>query len=204
MAKTCLHDGCRSQVFAGGYCKFHQHLTEKSKNRRKVSFGRDKQKQRHRTTEKLREQDSKRRIKKATRRPDDEKLMELVEKCDYLFSKYIRQIAVHERGKVKCYTCGKKGHWMKMQAGHYISRRYYQFRWYEFNVRVQCEECNCVKDGNLVEFSIRLAKEDMKKWEDMMIRKNEVFKITRSYLIELAEDLTKKLIENKFEFNPKI
>lgn len=203
MAKICLHDGCQSQVFAGGYCKFHQHMTEKSinrmkKNREGVHNGSFKQ------AVKKQNKEIQKKIYLATAKPRDGKLLRLIERCDYLFSKYIRQLADRDHGKIECYTCGKKEHWKLMQAGHYIPRRYYQFRWDYANVKIQCSDCNCMKDGNLVPFSIKLIKEDAVKFEEMIKRKHEVFKITHGYLLDLSKELTTKLIEKGFEFNPKM
>lgn len=203
MAKTCLHDGCHSQVFAGGYCKFHQHLTEKSMTRLKKNREGVHKLSYKQSSAKTKETIAKH-TRNATKKPTQKKILTLIEICDYLFSRYIRQLAADKDGNVECYTCSKKIHWSIAQAGHYIVRRYYQFRFCQFNTKIQCNTCNNVKEGNLTEFSIRLIKEDKEKFEQMLLRKNDIFKITHSYLQELRLSLKEKLEQNGFTYNKNV
>ena len=68
----------------------------------------------------------------------------LIAKLDKVFSEYIRR----RHGEIAtCVTCGKKDHWKKLQAGHFMSRKHYATRWDEDNVGVQCSACNVFRYG---------------------------------------------------------
>ena len=66
----------------------------------------------------------------------------LITKLDKVFSEYIRR-----RDKGVCITCGKAQDWKLCDAGHYIRRGVFQFRWHEKNVHAQCKRCNCWLEG---------------------------------------------------------
>jgi hypothetical protein len=111
----------------------------------------------------------------------------LVKKLDALFSQYIRKKdSVNEIAT--CYTCGKKDHWKKLQAGHFASRRHYSTRWEELNVKVQCYSCNIGMQGLQFEFGKRLNKEygDYTA-ESLLIKSKRVVKFTDADLIEKIE-----------------
>lgn len=82
----------------------------------------------------------------------------LVKKLDSVFSLYIRQRNKDSRGFTECVTCGKKDHYKKLQAGHFISRKNYSTRWDEDNVQVQCVACNVYRYGEQYKFSLWLNK----------------------------------------------
>lgn len=77
-----------------------------------------------------------RRAKKSRRR-------RLIELLDGVFSEYVRR-RDEQKG---CITCGVVKPWREMQAGHYIRRGIYQFRWHEKNVASQCFNCNINHEG---------------------------------------------------------
>jgi hypothetical protein len=110
----------------------------------------------------------------------------LVKKLDTVFSLYIRQrYAVNEIAE--CYTCGKKDHWKKLQAGHFASRRHYSTRWDENNVQVQCYGCNIANQGMQFEFGKRLCLQfDNNFADELMIKSKQVFKFTD---VELEEKI---------------
>lgn len=80
----------------------------------------------------------------------------LVKKLDAVFSQYIRRRYADKNGLAQCVTCGKKDHWKKLQAGHFISRKHYSTRWDETNVQVQCAGCNVFRYGEAYLFSLWL------------------------------------------------
>jgi hypothetical protein len=110
----------------------------------------------------------------------------LVEKLDKVFSIYIRQrYAVNEIAE--CYTCGKKDHWKKLQAGHFASRRHYSTRWDENNVQVQCYGCNIANQGMQFEFGKKLCLQfDNNFADELMIKSKQICKFTD---VELEEKI---------------
>lgn len=72
----------------------------------------------------------------------------LVKKLDKVFSEYIRRKWADHTGLVQCITCGGYYDFKKIQAGHYISRKYHGTRWDEENTRPQCWACNAKHMGN--------------------------------------------------------
>lgn len=82
----------------------------------------------------------------------------LIKELDKWFSIYIRTRGATSDGYVKCFTCGKIGHWKTMDCGHYWSRRYLGTRWDEVNCQVQCKSCNIFREGNKPMFERELRK----------------------------------------------
>lgn len=81
----------------------------------------------------------------------------LVKKLDVLFSQYTRLSNSDKDGFCTCVTCGKKYHWKKIQAGHFMSRKHYSTRWMEDNVKPQCFSCNVMQHGKQYEFGLYLG-----------------------------------------------
>mgnify|MGYP001077670585 FL=1 len=89
----------------------------------------------------------------------------LITKIDKVFSEYIRR----RKGEIAtCVTCGKKDHWKKQQAGHFMSRKHYATRWDEDNVEVQCRACNVFRYGEQYLFAKYLGTEKA----DMLLAKS--------------------------------
>ncbi len=63
-------------------------------------------------------------------------------RADRWFSKYIRLRDASPGGEVECITCGKKSHWRRAHAGHFVSRRKMSTRFEEHNASAQCPRCN--------------------------------------------------------------
>jgi len=82
----------------------------------------------------------------------------LVKKLDAVFSEYIRR-RYAKNDIAECVTCGKKDHYKKLQAGHFMSRKHYATRWDERNVEVQCYACNVMRYGEQYKFSKYLGEE---------------------------------------------
>ena len=89
----------------------------------------------------------------------------LITKLDKVFSEYIRR---RYGETATCITCGKKDHWKKLQAGHFMSRKHYATRWDEDNVEVQCSACNVFRYGEQYLFAKYLGNEK----SDMLLAKS--------------------------------
>lgn len=98
---------------------------------------------------------------KKTKAYDEKNFKTLHRKCWKLMSFIVRKSAADEYGMVSCYTCPKRDHYKKMDAGHYwhdsldFDRR---------NLKPQCDPCNRKKSGNLSKYSVRLIKENGLDW----------------------------------------
>jgi len=106
---------------------------------------------------------------------------------DRVFSKFIRI-----RDNYSCVTCGNHGN----EAGHFKKRELRSTRWDEKNVNCQCTYCNRYISGNLIEYAIYLQK---KFGYEIVVELNEkskeIFKPTRSWLLEQIEIYKTKLKE---------
>ena len=91
----------------------------------------------------------------------------LIAKLDKVFSEYIRR-RYAKNEIATCVTCGKKDHWKKLQAGHFMSRKHYATRWDEDNVEVQCSACNVFRYGEQYLFAKHLGTEKA----DMLLSKS--------------------------------
>lgn len=118
----------------------------------------------------------------------------LVEKLDKVFSIYIRRrYAIDEIAE--CYTCGKKDHWKKLQAGHFASRRHYSTRWNEYNVQVQCYGCNIANQGMQFEFGKKLCLQyDNNFADELMIQSKQICKFTDVELQEKIDYYTQQTL----------
>lgn len=120
-----------------------------------------------------------------------------IKKLDEDFSKYIRlKYADPFTGAVRCYTCDKLGHYKDFQNGHFISRSVKALRWSEDNCRVQCVGCNVFKNGNYIEYTVRMQREvGPDKVAELLARKNELKQWTIAEL-KKEREITKRKIEN--------
>lgn len=117
----------------------------------------------------------------------------LVKNLDAVFSQYIRRKdAIDEIAE--CYTCGKKDHYKKQQAGHFASRRHYSTRWEELNVQVQCYGCNIGQQGLQFEFGKRLNKDfGPHTAESLLIKSKQTVKFTDTDLLDMINTYKNKL-----------
>jgi len=98
----------------------------------------------------------------------------LIKKLDTVFSEYIRRrYAVNEIAT--CITCGKKDHWKKLQAGHFMSRKHYATRWNENNVEVQCSGCNVFRYGEQFLFAKYIGQA---KADELLMKSREAVKFS--------------------------
>lgn len=113
----------------------------------------------------------------------------LVKKLDTIFSEYIRR-RYAKNDIAECVTCGKKDHWKKLQAGHFMSRKHYSTRWDERNVEVQCQGCNVWRYGEQYKFSLHLGSELS---EELLIRSRQIEKFSNADLVMMYETYKQKV-----------
>lgn len=92
-------------------------------------------------------------MKKRRTKSDRQKL---VAKLDKVFSLVVRRKDADNYGNVTCFTCGKRNHYRKMQAGHFQTRAKYSTRWKLINVQPQCPGCNMYNGGQQYAFGRKL------------------------------------------------
>ena len=83
-------------------------------------------------------------------------ISKLKKELDKWFSLYIRLREATLEGLCQCFTCGKVGHYKKLQCGHFQSRKHHSTRWNEQNCQVQCVGCNMFKQGEQWKFGLKL------------------------------------------------
>lgn len=109
-------------------------------------------------------------------------ISKLKKTLDKWFSKYIRQ------RDENCVTCGRYYDPKKMQAGHFISRRYNILRYDEMNVHAQCYGCNIGRSGAMDEYFIAMERMYGREVVDeMMIKKHQTRKFTVTELQEMIQ-----------------
>jgi Bacteriophage Lambda NinG protein len=126
----------------------------------------------------------------------------LMQDLDYTFSRIVRMTeADAKQGLCKCYTCKRVQHWSVMDCGHFISRKCNQLRFSKLNCRVQCKECNQIKNGNLEIFAEHLNIEQRGLVGQLQEMEREPFKYSRDELKQLLIDFRAKLriVESKFK-----
>lgn len=116
----------------------------------------------------------------------------LVKKLDVIFSQYIRLRNADKHGMVKCFTCGKRGHWKNdgMQAGHFMSRRHYSTRWDEDNVQVQCLSCNIYQQGLQYVYSKKLGEQTSNR---LYLQSQQTVKYTNADIEAMIADYSDKV-----------
>ena len=72
-----------------------------------------------------------------------------------LFSEYVRRSEADEYGICKCVTCGRRDHYKRMQAGHFIHGTLFTI---PELVHVQCPQCNGFKAGMAIEYKEYMLK----------------------------------------------
>lgn len=104
-----------------------------------------------------------------------------------LTSEYVRK-----KAKGKCYTCGRRVHYKKLNAGHFIEKQgnagiYFDLR----GLRAQCFYCNRRLHGNKAVYAIKLLQEIGEK------EVNDLYKLSRKSKVWRKNEL--KEIEKERE-----
>jgi 5-methylcytosine-specific restriction endonuclease McrA len=113
----------------------------------------------------------------------------LIKELDTVFSQFIR-LRYAKNEIAECVTCGKKDHWKKLQAGHFMSRSNYSTRWDENNVQVQCVGCNVYKSGEQYKYSLYLGNNLS---EELYIKSKQIVKFADVELIDMIKDYKEKV-----------
>ena len=79
---------------------------------------------------------------------------------------------------------------VKMQCGHFQSRKHYSTRWDERNVAVQCAGCNVFRYGEQFKFSLYLG---VKLSEELLQKSRETVKFADVDLLEMIENYSDKV-----------
>lgn len=124
---------------------------------------------------------------------EDEDLQTLISDLDTIFSRYIRLREANANKEVECYCCGYIDKYTNMDCSHFISRSHMYTRFSENNVRVCCQSCNRMKDGNIGAFAKHLEKEHPGSVEILQEQSRIVYKYTREELKGMIAAYTKKL-----------
>ena len=120
----------------------------------------------------------------------------LKKELDKYFSLYIRLRNATNEGVAQCFTCGKVGHYKKLQCGHFQSRKHHSTRWNEQNCQVQCVKCNMFGQGEQWKFGIQL---DRQYSEGTSRELQEIARTTVKFMrIEIEENIIyyKTLVRN--------
>jgi hypothetical protein len=114
---------------------------------------------------------------------------QLINLLDKEVSIYVRNKAA-VNGWCFCYTCGAPHPVSEIDAGHYISRRYYATRYDLDNIRPQCPGCNKYRGGEPMKFRSRLVAdigEERVKRLEAKAELNGERHLPREWLIEEIE-----------------
>ena len=117
-------------------------------------------------------------LHKKPRKPKPLTHAQAKKKLDEWFSKYVRWSEADEDGYCKCVTCGKAHHVTKLQAGHFVSRRYGIHRWEPDNVRPQCVACNIYGQGEQYLFAQAIDRKRPGRAAELMRTKDTPRKYT--------------------------
>ena len=121
------------------------------------------------------------------------KRSDIIRRLDQVFADYIK-MRDNIDGKYRCISCFKPVSRSQIQCGHYIPRKHLAARWDEANAHSQCIDCNCFKDGNLIEYRKNLIKKVGRlKVEQLEASRFSFVKYSDAELLEKLEHYRKLL-----------
>lgn len=83
----------------------------------------------------------------------------LVKEADRVFSLYVRKSTADYAGYTTCYVCGRRFQFNEVDAGHFISRRYFRTRWNRVNVWPECVYDNRHNKDHLIKYEAHLIRD---------------------------------------------
>ena len=102
--------------------------------------------------------------------------------------KAIRMESSNDKGICQCVTCGKRDHYKRMNAGHFIGSRVQSILFVEDNIHVQCVSCNQHESGNRdVYLAYMLETYGPEKVQELRALKHSGYKYTREQLADMRE-----------------
>ena len=108
--------------------------------------------------------------------------------------KAIRMEAADDRGICRCVTCGKKGHYKRMQGGHFVPGRRQSILFIEENIHVQCINCNNYLSGNVMEYErFMVQRYGEEKVEELRALKRQVVSHTREELADMRDGYKQRI-----------
>lgn len=133
-------------------------------------------------------------IPKQAKKKRQPSIKTLRDKCDTLFSKWVRMSAADDFGAAKCVTCGKRDRWQDMDAGHFVPRACLSLRWDETNVHPQCRRCNRFRTDMYADYALFMVDKYGRLYvEGLLLQKQKPHKLTRGDLEARIDDLSEKL-----------
>ena len=111
------------------------------------------------------------------------------------FSRRVRLEESNKKGIGICITCGRKYHWKKAQAGHFIPGRHNGILFDRRGVHFQCSGCNIWNYGKTLEYLDYMLKNYGQEVIDELRRKDkEIKQFTMEELLKIKEE-NKKIVE---------
>jgi hypothetical protein len=104
-----------------------------------------------------------------------------------VFQKLVRMLSADEHGMCKCCTCGTRYKWndLRMNAGHFVSRKCRTTIFMFVNCHPQCVNCNKHLGGNAAEYErFMIATYGQTSVDDLKVISRESIKWTCEELAE--------------------
>lgn len=126
----------------------------------------------------------------------------VVDQAATLLQKLVRMKAADQYGMCQCVTCGKRGHYKEMDAGHFVSRTYSKFKLHEENIHPQCKGCNRYASRSIDDYFIFMCDTYGSDAVRQMIEtKREIKKWDRIELTDMISDLKVRIKEQEARLN---
>lgn len=125
-------------------------------------------------------------------------LQDLVDEADKWFSLYVRMSGAGNDGILNCFICDKPVHYTEAENMHYIKRGVSLFLRFDLrNNKAGCNECNCQKGGNYVEYAKKLDHVSPGITDILYEEGNLVVKMSRSELQAIIDEYSTKVKQLK-------
>lgn len=128
-------------------------------------------------------------------------LKKMEDKLWDIFSVFIRLRDSDDQGICKCFTCHRRNHWTKMDAGHGIPRQHKSTKFSEMNNHAQCKHCNGFEGGKREVYKVEMDKKyGVDTWHKMEIAAKQTIHFSAPLLknnIEYYTEQVRLLKESK-------
>lgn len=124
------------------------------------------------------------------------KKVNLVDKLDKVFSKYIRLRDCMVGGYTRCISCGRVLPFEDMDCGHYHSRIHMSTRYDEDNCNSECKHCNRFSADHLIGYRENLLRKiGDQRMTLLEVKAHQCHKYADFELKAMIDDYTKKVKE---------